>query len=582
MTGVFSFIRDRKIFRAFALLLLLIVSTVGTTLSGSAQSSIYTQPKLVVLLVIDQFSYDYLTRFQERFGAGGFRFLLDNGAFFPKCHYKQATTLTACGHSTISTGAYPWSTGVIANEWYSKRKEKEIMAVDDETVQLVGANGAGASSRTMAGTTIGDELRLATNGRSKVITLSLKDRSALFLAGRMANGAYWMDDRTGNFVTSSQFGSTLPGWVKAFNDRHYADSMFGKPWQRLLPENLYNASTKDDYTYEKPIPGDGRQFPHVITGGASGPGEAYYSAFQMTPWANQALADLAKEAVEKEALGQRGDPDLLGISFSATDLLGHSFGPNSQEIEDMMLRLDQTLASFFQYLDQKVGLDKCLIVLTGDHGTMPIPEFLKDKGLDAGRIDPKALRSMIESALDQKLGADDWIASFQPPNLYLNRNTLAKQKVRKQDVEDMAAQAAESIPGVGDVYTAYQFFMNQMPPSPNIDAVKRSYFTTRSGDVYIVPKNGYIFMSDPNGTNHGSPYRYDSQVPLIMMGSNIRPGRYAQEASPADIAPTLSAILNIGTPSLTEGRALWEAIGQVNGPARPLSLSTAAPGTPQQ
>lgn len=571
MYWFFSSLFSGRAFKATALLLLLLLSLTANP-AVLAQSSLYTQPKLVLLLVIDQFSFDYLSRFQERFGAGGFRFLMENGAYFSKCHYKQATTLTACGHSIISTGAYPWSTGIIANEWFSKRKEKEIMAVDDDTVQLVGANGPGASCRTMAGTTIGDEMRLATNGRSKVISCSLKDRAALFLAGRMANGAFWFDERSGNFVSSSQFGSTLPGWVKSFNDKHYADSMFGKPWQRLLPENLYNASTKDDYTYEKPIPGDGRSFPHVITGGASSPGEAYYTAFEMTPFANQMLTDFAKEAIEKEALGQHSDPDMLAVSFSATDLLGHSFGPNSQEIEDMMLRLDQTFASFFQYLDQKIGLDKCLVVLTGDHGVTPIPEFLKDKGLDAGRIDTKAMKSLLDSALDQKLGPDDWIAAFQPPNLYLNRTTIAKQKVRKQDVEDMAAQAAESVPGVGDVYTAYQFYMNQMPPSPNIDSVKRSYFSTRSGDLYITPKNGYIFTNDPNGTSHGAPYRYDSQVPLIIMGSNVRAGRYAQEASPADIAPTVTAVLNIGTPSLSEGRALWEALGQPAGPTRPLSM----------
>lgn len=576
MTGVSSTVRKALI--VCSAFLLLFCSSIQPPVA--AQSTLISQPKLILFIIVDQFSFDYLNRFQERFGAGGFRYLMENGANFVNCHYRQSCTQTAVGHSVIASGAYPWSTGVIANDWYSKRKEKEVFAVDDDTVQMVGANGPGASCRTMSGTTIGDELRLATNGRSKVITCSFKDRSALFLAGRMANGAFWFDSRTGNMVSSSQFGTTLPGWVKSFNDKHYADGYFGKPWQRLLPENLYNASTKDDYTYERSIPGDGRQFPHVITGGASSPGEQYYATFMMTPWSNQMLGDFAREAIEKESLGMHSDPDMLGISFSATDFLGHSFGPNSQEAEDMMLRLDQTLASLFQFIDQKVGLDKCLVVLSGDHGVMPMPEFLKDKGLDAGRIDPKAMKNLLEAALDQRLGPDDWIASFQPPNLYFNRNTISKQKVRKQDVEDIAAQAAEAIPGVGDVYTAYQFFMNQMPPSPNIDSVKRSYFTSRSGDVYICPRNGYIFSSEPNGTSHGSPFRYDAQVPLILMGTNIRSGRYAQDSSPADIAPTVSAILNIGTPSMCEGRALAEALGQLAGPARPLTL-TAPAAAPQ-
>ena len=558
--------------KSISLLMLVCMVLLGVKQEVSAQSAISMQPKLVLMLVIDQFNFDYLNRFNERFGAGGFRYLMENGANFVNCHYRQATTVTAVGHSVISTGAYPWSTGVISNDWYSKRKEKEVQAVDDDTVQMVGGNGGGASCRTMAGSTFGDEMRLATNGRSKVITCSLKDRAALFLAGRMANGAFWYDPRNGHFVSSSQFGGALPSWVTAFNDKRYADGFFGKPWQRLLPENLYNASTKDDYTYERALPGDGRSFPHQINGGASQPSEPFYTNFQMTPFANQMLADLAREAIDKEGLGTHENPDMLGISFSATDFLGHSFGPNSQEMEDMMLRLDQTLASLFQYLDQKVGLDKCLIVLSSDHGVCPIPEFLRDKGLDAGRIDPKAMRSLIEAALDQKLGADDWTSSFQPPNLYLNRVTIAKQKVRKQDVEDIAAQTAESVPGIGDVYTAFQFYMNQMPPSPNIDAVKRSYFQSRSGDLYITARPGHIFSSESNGTSHGSPYRYDAQVPLMLMGPGVRAGRYAQDCSPADIAPTISALLHINTPSLCEGRPLHEAIAPFYGPSRPLGL----------
>lgn len=562
-----SFVR-----KSISLVMLACFLLMGLKQEVSAQATIPMQPKLVLLLVIDQFNFDYLNRYYERFGASGFKYLMENGANFVNCHYRQATTVTAVGHSVIASGAHPWATGVVGNDWYSKRKEKEVLAVDDDTVQLVGGNGPGASCRTMAGSTIGDEMRLATNGRSKVITCSLKDRAALFLAGRMANAAFWFDTRNGHMVSSSQFGGTLPGWAAAFNDRRYADQLFGKPWQRLYSENMYNASTKDDYTYERALPGDGRSFPHQITGGASAPSEPFYTTFQMTPSANAMLADFAKEAIDKEGLGTHESPDLLGVSFSATDFLGHSFGPNSQEMEDMMLRLDQTLGSLFQFVDQKVGLDKTLIVLSSDHGVCPIPEFLRDKGLDAGRIDPKAMKQLLESALDQKLGPDDWISSFQPPNLYFNRGTIAKQKVRKQDVEDIAAQAAEAVGGVGDVYTAFQFYMNQMPPSANIDAVKRSYFQSRSGDLYITAKPGHIFSSESNGTSHGSPYRYDAQVPLMMMGPGVRAGRYAQDCSPADIAPSLAALLHINTPSLCEGRALHEAIAPMYGPSRPLPL----------
>lgn len=559
--------------RVFVLLCALIICTLAVAPKGWSQINQSAQPRLVLFLVVDQFNYDYLSRFQDKFGAGGFRFLMDRGANFSNCRYPQATTVTAVGHSIISSGALPWSTGVIGNEWYDRRREKEVAAVSDDSVQMVGANGTGASCRALLGTTIGDEMKLATNGRSKVIACSLKDRGALFLAGRLGNNAFWWDDRSGNFVSSSQFGTTLPGWVKLFNDRHYPDSYFGKPWQRLLPENLYTASTKDDYTYERSLPGDGRQFPHVITGGASAPNEQFFATFSMTPFANQMLADFAKEAIEKENLGQHADPDMLSISFSSTDYLGHAYGPYSQEVQDMFLRLDQTLASLFQYIDQRVGLDKTLIVMTGDHGVMPIPEFLKERGLDSGRIDPKAFKTLLDGALDQKLVADDWISSFTPPNVYLNLNTIDKQKYRQPDVEQLAAKLARSaITGIGEVYTAAQLFGNTTPSGPHVEGVKKNYYWGRSGELVVIPKSGFIYSGESNGTSHGSPYSYDAQVPLLISGPTIRSGRYGETCSPADIAPTVAAVLSISAPSQSEGRVLSEAMAQLQGPSRPLSL----------
>ncbi|MBI4532810.1 MAG: alkaline phosphatase family protein [Candidatus Melainabacteria bacterium] len=262
-----------------------------------AQGLQFNRPKLVVVVVVDQFNFDYLSRYQDKFGSGGFRFLMDYGANFVSCQYQQATTHTACGHTVIATGAHPWATGVVANDWFDRRKGKQVASTSDETCQLVGANGLGCSTRSLIGTTIGDQMRLATNGRSKVITVSLKDRASLPLAGRLANGAYWWDMRVGHFVSSSQYGREMSTWVKVFNDQHYADKYFGKPWQRFLPENQYTASTRDDYVWERPIPGDGRQFPHVITGGLSSPREAFYSVIAMTPWANQMVADFAREAI---------------------------------------------------------------------------------------------------------------------------------------------------------------------------------------------------------------------------------------------------------------------------------------------
>lgn len=552
-------------------LLLAVLLTKGY--SVEAQTSLTVKPKLVIVLVADQFCYDFLARYGDKFGAGGFRWLMDNGANFTNCKYKHATTHTATGHAIIASGAYPWAHGIVANDWFDRRRGKPMPAVADDVNQLVGGNGPAGGTRQLLGTTIGDQMKLASNGRSKVITVSLKDRASLFLGGRLANNAYWWDTKIGSFVTSSQYGRELPSWVKAFNDQHYADRYFAKPWQRLLPENQYVASTRDDYSWERPIPGDGRQFPHVITGGAGSPNEAYYGVFSMTPWANQMVADFARESIDKESLGLHSEPDFLGINFSAGDYLGHAFGPYSQEVEDLVLRLDRTLASFFQFVDQKLGLDKCLIVVTSDHGVLPIPEFLKEKGLDAGRIDPKSFKTLLDSALDSRLGAEDWIESFEPPNLYLNLNAIDRQKYRQPDVEAVVAKIAHSVPGVGEVYTAVQFFLNQLPSGPQSEAVRKTYFWGRSGELIVLTKPGYIFMSEPNGTTHGSPYGYDTHVPLIMYGPAVKSGNFGEDCSPADIAPTIAAMLGVESTSLSEGRVLQEALSQYYGPPKPRSFT---------
>lgn len=566
-----------------ALLSALVVLLLISAQSASAQLMQSNAPRLVLLLVVDQFSSDFLSRFGDKFGPNGFRYLQDHGAVFTNCRYKQATTVTAVGHSIIATGAHPWATGVIANDWFDRKAGKEIAAVNmataDKTIQLqmVGATGPGASAQAMVGTTFGDSMKMATNGRAKVLSMSLKDRGALFLGGKLGNGSFWFDDRTGSFVSSSQYGTSLPVWVRAFNDQHYADKFFGKPWQRLLGENDYAASAKDDYSYEGALPGDGRVFPHVITGGASSPNEAFYGTFMITPFANQMLADLAKEAIDKESLGQHTDPDLLAVSFSTPDYVGHLFGPQSQEAEDTMLRLDQTLANLLQFVDKRVGLNHCLVVVTGDHGVAPIPEFMRERGaargIDGGRIDPKAFRMLLDSALDARLGPGDWISDFAPPNLYLNLAEIDRQKYKDNEVQALAANLAHSIPGIGEVFTSAQLFTNQPPNSPYIDAVRRSYYWGRSGDLYVMPKPGYIFSGSPTGTTHGSAYAYDQQVPLILAGGPIRSGKYGQDASPADIAPTISSILNVPVPPLSEGRVLQEAIGQVQGPPVPMRPS---------
>jgi predicted AlkP superfamily pyrophosphatase or phosphodiesterase len=539
----------------------------GQSLAQSSSGS-PTTPKLVLEIVSDQMSFEYLYRYKDKLSSGGFRYLIDHGANFVNCRYRQAATQTAPGHSIIATGAYPWSTGIVGNQWLDRRRGKEVYACGEDGLTMVGGTGPCGGTKNLLGSTIGDELRLATNGRAKVFSLSLKDCAAMLLAGRIANGAFWFDTRSGAFVSTSQYGRELPSWVKSFNDKRYADSYFGKSWERLLPETQYAASVRDDYPYEKAMVGGGRQFPHVITGGVGGPGESYYQSFQMTPFANQMLCELAKDAIESEHLGQHTDPDMLAISFSAQDFVGHAFGPYSQEMEDLVLRLDKTLAELFQYVDHKVGLDKCLIVVSADHGVCPIPEFLKEKGMEAGRIDPKAFQTLVNATLVSRLGQDDWIEAFIPPNLYLNLDAIDRKKRFQPDVEALTAKIAHSVAGVGEVYTAAQFYANQLPAGPHAKAVKSNYFWGRSGELIVLAKPNYVFTSESSGTGHGSPYSYDSQVPMIFSGPGIATGTFSRSSSPADIAPTIAAILQISQPSLVEGRVLNEAMSEEYGPKR--------------
>ncbi|MBP6745097.1 alkaline phosphatase family protein [bacterium] len=548
-----------------------------TSFQPSAQAQMQglaAKPKLVVLLVADQLSYNSLMRFQDKLSGGGIRYLSESGANYTNCRYLQATTQAACGDATIATGASPWATGIVGDLWFDRRKNKAISAVADESAPLTGANSGGASSKFLQGTTIGDQMKLATNGRSKVFSLAVRDSQALLLGGRLANMAMWFDTRTGNFVSSAQYSRDLPTWVKGFNDQRQAEKYVAKPWQRLLPETAYGASSRDDYTNERALPSDGKAFPHMISGTTAG--EGAYSTLAMTPMANQMVLDLAKEAIDKEGLGTHSDTDLLSIGLSAGGELINNFGPYSQESQDLVLRMDQGISALLGHLEQKVGLNNCLIIFTANRGAQAIPEFLKERGLDSGRIDPKTFKTFLDTSLDNRLGQDDWIEAFEPPNLYLNFSAIDKNKYRQPDVEALAAKVAHSVPGIAEVITSAQLYSNQLPNGPYSEGVRKSYYWGRSGECYVIPKPGYVFSSESTGTASGAPYSYDSQVPLLLHGFGIEGGKHSETVSPSDIAPTIAALLNIETPSLSEGKVLVTGIAPIQGPPRPRTMATEA------
>ncbi len=561
----------RFITTSFTLLLVALLSVPPVGLSIYAQQKRQTQRsriRLVVGIVIDQFRYDYLMRFEDQFGEGGFKRLLNSGAVFANANYPYTPTITACGHAAFMSGTTPAYNGIIGNEWFDRASGKRVTSVVDDKVELLGGkpDGKGASPRRLIGSTLGDQLKLRTAGQARVIGVSYKDRAAILPSGKHPNGAYWYDSSNGAFVSSTYYFSALPEWVQKFNRERRVDRYFDKVWNRLLPEAAYARSLPDDSAYETPDKdwSAGRTFPYRINGGEAQPGAKFYKQFEFTPWANEHLIAFAKTAVEQEKLGADDVPDLLTISFSANDLLGHSFGPYSQEMQDITLRTDRILADFFNYLDQRVGLQNTIIVLTADHGVGPVPEHAQEYGM-GGRIDGKKITETIQAALNQRFGHDQWLLEMDKDkylingNVYFNYETIARHQVTRADVEQVACTAALTVPGLANCYTRTQFATGQLPHTAFANNAALGFHPDRNGDLVLVSQPFYL-TGETITASHGTPYRYDTHVPVIFYGAGINAGVFLNPSAPIDIAPTLAAILKINPPSNATGQILTEAI----------------------
>jgi predicted AlkP superfamily pyrophosphatase or phosphodiesterase len=508
--------------------------------------------RLVVGIVIDQFRYDYLVRFQNQFGEGGFKRLLASGAVFTNANYVHTPTYTACGHATFMTGATPAMNGIVGNDWYDRATGKAVTSVTDEQAKLLsgreGGEGVGMSPRQLVGSTVGDEMRLASSGKAKVIGMSYKDRSAILPAGKRPNGAYWFNSSTGSFVSSTYYFNDLPAWVKAFNHDQSPDKFFGRKWDPLLPEG-----SDQQWSPESSAKG----FPYIVNGGAERPGGKFYDQFQASPFANDHLINFARAAIENEGLGADEITDLLTISFSANDLVGHIFGPYSREVRDMTLRLDRTLSDLFSYLDKKIGLNSVIIALTSDHGVAPVPEQVAANGY-GGRVDAASIPNAIATGLNKRFGEEKWVVSFVNGNVYLDEGAIARRKLDLAEVESVASEAAMRVPGLAFAITATQIRNGWLKNNPIVTSVANGFFPGRSGNLIIVPRPFFIIGSLV--ANHGTPYSYDTHVPVILYGPGIAAGNYRSGSSPADIAPTLSSLLGIERPSNAVGRILTEAI----------------------
>lgn len=532
--------------------------------SGPARRTT-AKPRLVLLIVVDQFRYDYLERFGDLFGAGGFRRLMDEGALFTNANYDYVPTFTACGHAAISSGSVPALNGIVGNAWFDRESGKVRVMVADDSAHLItgrgaSARGGAASPRTLIGTTIGDQMRLANNFQSKVVTASLKDRSAVLPAGQNPNGAYWFSEADGEFVSSDYYFKELPGWVKKFDASERPDKYFGMKWDRVLPAEAYKRAQAENLPLQRSALGT--HFPYVVTGGEQKPGPKFYSAFTYTPFASEYLAAFGKEAVEAESLGADAYPDLLSISFSSPDLTGHFYGPDSQEIVDTYIRLDRVIADLLSYIDKRIGLPNTIIAVTGDHGVAPIPEYMRSKGFDAARIPGHQITDAANKALEARFGEGKWVINFINDQLYLDQKLIAEKKVDPAEAERVAGEAALAADGVVNYFTRTQIVDNRMPAGPVARRVSNGFYRERSGDVWLIAKPLSFFAEGELPTTHGSAYNYDTHVPVIIFGARVRAGRYNGDCSPSDIAPTLAALLGIEPPSNRTGRVLIEALTQ--------------------
>jgi hypothetical protein len=502
--------------------------------------------RLVLLIAVDQFRYDYLTRFREDF-TGGFRQLLSDGAVFTDANLEHYPTVTAIGHATMLSGATPSVSGIIGNDWFDRESGATVMSVTDTTVKPIGAEGAAAGSpRRLLVSTLGDQLKLTSAaqkgepGAPRVVGLSLKDRSAIMPVGRGADAAYWLDTKSGRFVTSTYYMTREPAWVRAFNDRHLADEWIGESWTPLAaPTTVLRQLPKEK-------------------------GTPFYEAVYGSPFGNDLLLEFASAALTEERLGQRGQTDLLSVSFSSNDSVGHTYGPESPEVRDIAIRTDRVIGRLLARVDKLVGLQHTLVAFTSDHGVAPVPDALTARSLPGGRMTNKELFGAIEQALVARYGAGQWLMATAGSSPYLNYALMRTLNLDPVEVRRVAAEAATQVPHVARVYTRDQLLRGDVPDDRIGRRVMRGFNAQRSGDLEIILEP--FWMRQAQGTTHGSPYNYDAHIPLIIMGRRIKPGSYSDPVALNDLAPTLATILEVETPSGSSGRVLTESLMPVPRP----------------
>lgn len=518
------------------------------------------RPKLVVGLVIDQMRWDYLYRYYSRYSAGGFKRLINEGFSAENTFIPYTPTYTACGHASIYTGSVPSINGIIGNDWYDPQLGRNVYCAEDTSVTSVGSTTmAGVMSpKNMLTTTITDELRLATNFQGKVIGISMKDRGSILPAGHSANAAYWFDGQTGDWITSTYYMSQLPTWMQDYNKIKLVNKFYEKNWPTLYPIETYTQSTADDKNYEGKARGEqSPTFPHPL--------KLYmgknYEMIKSTPYGNTMTLDLAKLAILSEDLGQDNTTDFLAVSCSSTDYVGHQYGPNSIEAEDTYLRLDKDLAEFFDYLDAKVGKGNYLFFLSADHGAAHVPGFMAENKLPGGTVDDGPVMKELNGRLEERFGIKKAIIKSMNNQIYFDHKLINNAKADFDAIKAFSIEFLKTQTGFMNAVDLNKVGASTLP-EPIKTRISNGYNARRSGDVYFILQSNYFDSSSKTGTTHGSWNPYDSHIPCVFMGWNVKPGKTNKTHYMTDIAATLAAMLHIQMPSGCVGEPITELTHQ--------------------
>jgi predicted AlkP superfamily pyrophosphatase or phosphodiesterase len=520
------------------------------------------KPKLVVGIIVEQMRYDYIYKFWDKFGEGGFKRLINEGTNCKNANYDYQFTQNSVGHATIATGTTPSYHGIVSEEWYQRLKDKITNCVADEKEKGIGGtpDAGHMSPRQLLTTTIGDEIRLANYNKSKVVGISLNGNAAILSTGQTANAAYWFDGESGNWTTSSYYMQDLPAWVKEFNDKKLADIYMTQSWNPKLPFSEYfQRCLADDNKYETGIQGR-KVFPYNLVEMGGGKNKKKYGLLKSMPFGNTFTKDFAISEIIKDSLGRDNYTDLLMVSFAATESIGQNFGSESIEVMDAFIRLDEDLAHFLNFLDQELGKQNVLVFLTSDHGVAQNPDYLADKGISVGYFSQNSALGLLRSYMNAVYGKGEWIKNYYAQQIYLNRDLIENSKLNLADVQQKVASFMIQFTGVANTITATTlqtaYFSDGI-----FSKMQKSFSQKRSGDVLINLDPGWVEKSGTTAT-HNSSYSYDTHVPLIWYGWKVRRADIFDPVNMIDIAPSISYFLNITSPNATMGKPILGLVGQ--------------------